>query len=712
MRRRSGLLLLPCLLLSLSIVAQQNVGGSPMNSDPAVPRLIRFSGTVLDAGGQPPTGVVGATFSLYVQQRGGAPLWMETQNIQPDQGGHYSVLLGSATRLGLPSNLFTNGEAKWLGIQVQGQDEQPRVLMVSVPYALKAADAETVGGLPPSAFMLAPTFPTSTASPTTNTTDNLPAIGGSGTQNFIPVWTSTTNLGDSIMFQSGAKRIGIGTKTPSALLDINGSLTARGNFLLPPTGTATAAKGFNSQPLSIEGSSFNSATGQAIAPKFQWQTEPVGNNTANPAGTLNLLYDNGSGSPIETGLNIANNGQITFADGQKFPGTGTITGITAGEGLTGGGTSGNVTLGVNFTLADGYFARLNYDNVFTGNQTVKGSVVASSFTGSGSGLTQLQGTNVQGAVASSNNASNLGGQPPSAYQPAGSYATTGSNTFNGNQTVNGSMNITGTTSGVTAKVTGSSAVALQASNPKGTVQMATPTLLLNGTVGGSSLFSVDPTGAVLANTMVLGKSSGIVFQAENTGGGVVSLATPTFLISSFSNTGTGFTVDDFGNGFFGGNLTVTGTLSKGSGSFKIDHPLDPGHKYLSHSFVESPDMMNVYNGNLVTNRRGVAVVTLPDYFEALNRDFRYQLTVIGQFAQAIVLRKIKENRFVIKTDKPNIEVSWQVTGIRHDAYANAYRIPVEEQKAPGEQGHYLHPEVFGATPEARVQPDGARALAR
>ncbi len=242
--------------------------------------------------------------------------------------------------------------------------------------------------------------------------------------------------------------------------------------------------------------------------------------------------------------------------------------------------------------------------------------------------------------------------------------------------------------------------------------MATPTLLLNGTVGGSTLFSVDPTGAVLANTMVLGKSSGIVFQAENTGGGVVSLATPTFLISSFSNTGTGFTVDDFGNGFFGGNLTVTGTLSKGSGSFKIDHPLDPGHKYLSHSFVESPDMMNVYNGNVVTNRRGVAVVTLPDYFEALNRDFRYQLTVIGQFAQAIVLRKIKENRFVIKTDKPNIEVSWQVTGIRHDAYANAYRIPVEEQKAPGEQGHYLHPELFGATPEARVQPAGARALAR
>src|SRR5262249_23269056 len=86
-----------------------------------------------------------------------------------------------------------------------------------------------------------------------------------------------------------------------------------------------------------------------------------------------------------------------------------------------------------------------------------------------------------------------------------------------------------------------------------------------------------------------------------------------------------FYVDSNGNGFF------AGTLSKGCGSFKIDHPLDPSNKYLSHSFVESPDMMNVYNGNATTDRRGIAAITMPEYFEALNRDFRYQLTVIGQF---------------------------------------------------------------------------------
>ena len=93
-------------------------------------------------------------------------------------------------------------------------------------------------------------------------------------------------------------------------------------------------------------------------------------------------------------------------------------------------------------------------------------------------------------------------------------------------------------------------------------------------------------------------------------------------------------------------------------------------------------------------------MSLPEYFEALNGDFRYQLTVIGQFAQAIVKREIENNEFTIKTNKPSVKVSWQVTGIRHDAYANAYRIPVEETKSAGEEGFYLHPEVFGQ-PESK-----------
>jgi hypothetical protein len=167
-------------------------------------------------------------------------------------------------------------------------------------------------------------------------------------------------------------------------------------------------------------------------------------------------------------------------------------------------------------------------------------------------------------------------------------------------------------------------------------------------------------------------------------------------------------------GYFAGNVTVTGTLSKGGGTFKIDHPLDPENKYLYHSFVESPDMMNVYNGNITTDGNGTAVVTLPTYFEALNKDFRYQLTAIGTFAQAIVAEKIQGNSFVIKTDKPNVEVSWQVTGIRKDKFADAHRVVPEVEKEEEYKGHYLHAEEYGKPMEKSIDyltmPPSARNL--
>jgi hypothetical protein len=172
-------------------------------------------------------------------------------------------------------------------------------------------------------------------------------------------------------------------------------------------------------------------------------------------------------------------------------------------------------------------------------------------------------------------------------------------------------------------------------------------------------------------------------------------------IVSVAGTGSGGTANGLA-GQFNGNVQVTGNLSKGGGSFKIDHPLDPENKYLHHSFVESPDMKNIYDGNVTTDANGEATVQLPDWFEALNRDFRYQLTVIGTFAQAIVAEKIKGNRFVIKTSAPKVEVSWQVTGIRQDAFANKHRIPVEEAKPERERGYYLHPEAFDRPEERSV----------
>jgi trimeric autotransporter adhesin len=239
----------------------------------------------------------------------------------------------------------------------------------------------------------------------------------------------------------------------------------------------------------------------------------------------------------------------------------------------------------------------------------------------------------------------------------------------------------------------------------------------SGTPNGVFGSTVSPNGVgVFGESSSATGGTGVLGQTESTDGtgtaGIFVAHGGSGLILAAlagSNFKREFTVDSSGNGSFAGNLNVTGKLTKGSGSFKIDHPLDPANKYLSHSFVESPDMMNVYNGNVTTDRHGLATVVLPNYFESLNGDFRYQLTVMGKFAQAIVAKKIANNQFVIRTNKPDVEVSWQVTGIRHDAYANAYRIPTEEDKPAAEQGYYLHPEVFGQPASRSVQAASQKA---
>ncbi|MBI4546403.1 MAG: hypothetical protein HY707_00370 [Ignavibacteriae bacterium] len=163
------------------------------------------------------------------------------------------------------------------------------------------------------------------------------------------------------------------------------------------------------------------------------------------------------------------------------------------------------------------------------------------------------------------------------------------------------------------------------------------------------------------------------------------------------------------------DLSVGGTLSKGAGAFKIDHPLDPANKFLYHSFVESPDMMNMYNGNVLLDGGGQAIVELPAWFEALNKDFRYQLTAIGMPGPNLYIsQKIQNNRFSIAGGSAGMEVSWQVTGIRHDAYANANRIPVEEDKPGHVRGHYLHPEEHGLPKDLKIDPErtGERKIQR
>ncbi len=138
-----------------------------------------------------------------------------------------------------------------------------------------------------------------------------------------------------------------------------------------------------------------------------------------------------------------------------------------------------------------------------------------------------------------------------------------------------------------------------------------------------------------------------------------------------------------------------------TGTTRLDHPLDPENQYLSHAFVDSPDMMSVYNGNVTLDANGEVVVEMPAYFQALNRDFRYVLTAVGGPGPNLhIAQKIENNRFKIAGGTPGLEVSWMVTGIRQDPWANENRIPVEEPKPEDERGTYLYPEGYGQ-PESR-----------
>jgi hypothetical protein len=179
-----------------------------------------------------------------------------------------------------------------------------------------------------------------------------------------------------------------------------------------------------------------------------------------------------------------------------------------------------------------------------------------------------------------------------------------------------------------------------------------------------------------------------------------------------TNQGPGIFAQGSPAGFFNGDVTIQGRLRASVKSFVIDHPLDPANKYLIHSSVESPDLMNIYSGETTTDTEGQATVVLPDYFEALNRAFRYQLTVIGKLAQATVASEIEDNRFIIKTDQPGVKVSWQVTGIRQDASAKALPTSVEEEKPEAERGLFLHPEHYGQPKERGIvftrYPEGMR----
>jgi hypothetical protein len=468
-----------------------------------------------------------------------------------------------------------------------------------------------------------------------------PVTSSGGTKGTIPMFTTSNNIENSALYYNSTG-LGIG-RFPAGMLDVNGNAIIRGSLDLSRSGDATTSTGYPSKPFFFQSSVYNNSAKVDLLPYFQVQSEPTGNNTASPGATMNFLYYSGVGGagPQETGLYFNPNGTIHFSPSQTFPITMGATGPAGPQGPAGpaGPKGATGATGPAGSIALPYAASADGGGNYLFSLTSTG-------TSYGGGIYASGANYDQGALAGTG-VTGHGGD--GIY---GGYGVQGQGGFGKSDSSAGGGGTGGFFQGGTATSSGAGAGVLA--------------------IGGTNP-SENPT---------LGPP----------GDGIVAYAG----LDSFGGHGLSYA------GNFQGDVTIAGNLSKSGGSFKIDDPLDPANKYLSHSFVESPEMKNIYDGTVITDGSGEAVVTMPTYFQALNTNFRYQLTVMGQFAQAIIGSEISGDTFVIKTDKPYVKVSWQVTGVRQDAWANAHRIPVEEEKSEKEKGHYLHPELFGHAGEPNV----------
>jgi hypothetical protein len=685
------LLVLPSLLvLPLTAPAQTAATlSSAATAATAVPPLIPYSGQIQGFSGQ-----ATASFLIYKDETGGEPLFAETQTVVLDSSGRYQVQLGATLTSGLPADLFATGEARWLEVQIAGEAPRPRVLLVSVPYALKAADAATLGGLPASAFALAgSSLVAGSASPAAGVgaqaNSNVTTPGG--TSGYLPLFTGAATIGDSIVFQN-SNGIGI-NDIPYAALDVTGKTVIRGNLDLGRTGNPTTATGFPTYPLTFHPGVYNSSSKATVYPVFQWQAEPLGNNTANPSATFNLLTAPTSvGTPAETGFHFNLDGTIHFTASQTFPGAG-ITGTVNASGYELGGAlfatgavsaesaylgfAGNTSsTGVENT-GTGYLA-LSSDTTGTDN-TATGALALSNNTTGGyntaTGLLALY-ENTTGQSNTADGASTLANNTSGSYNTASGFTALTNNVDGSQNTASGDFALYANTDGdantavgalsLGNNTTGSflTAVGYEASSSDSAVINNSTALGAHATVGqsnslilgqttdgkpGASFVNVGIGTATPRTTLEVAVNApnalGPVLTLTNSGEGgsaidfntsqpaAGSVYAPSARIVAYNNAGSNEIAFESRSGQgMQSNLVVSDDGSiyvPGAAGLRIDNPVDPGNKYLVHSSVESSEMMNIYSGNVTTDELGLATVTLPAWFEAENADFRYQLTVIG-----------------------------------------------------------------------------------
>jgi hypothetical protein len=474
------------LLLACGLNAQQESSGTA-----TVPRLVRYSGVIAGEHGPKQLAV-----ALYQESSGGDPLWGETQSVFLDENGRYTIYLGASQAEGLPAELFSTGQPRWLEVTVENQPPQARTRLISVPYALKAADAETVSGHAATEFITQAQLTSAARAMATEAATMGPAIptalSGSGTANYLPLWTGASTLGNSAIYQGSAAPplVGIATASPATTLDVNGASTLRGAVSLPPAGTATSAAAVNSPTLALGASVYSSSTKSAALQNYAWQAVGAGNNTASPAVNLNLLYSQGASALAPTGLSINSSGQIAFASGQNFP----ASGLQGAMAITNGGTGATTAAAARSNLAAAA-SGANADITSLSKLTTPLSVAQGGTGSSTQNFVDLSSTQVIGGSKSfsspilgsiagtASNASSLGNVA------AANYARVDQgNSFTGNQKVTGNVTTTGSVGVGTA--TPQFALDLQIGSIRVTQQAGAPDLML-GNGGGADATRAD-----------------------------------------------------------------------------------------------------------------------------------------------------------------------------------------------------------------------------
>ncbi len=679
------------LLASLGITSMAQIG-----TKNGAPKAFNYQGVARDLSGFP---LANKTISLrltYLQGiAGGTTLYVETFSVSTNTFGLYNVaaLNGTPAGIGSADNVVNNLGVDDVYIQVEvdpaggnAYTTVGRSQLLSVPFSLYSANGP-----------IGPAGPAGPAGPTGATG----AVGPTGPTGPIgPVGPAgPTGVAGPI-----------GPTGPAGLTGPAGSAG--------PTG-ATGATG---------------AMGPAGATGPAGPTGPMGPaGTADNWGTQVVVTDatlagNGvTGTPLKIAQQGAVSGQVLQWSGASWipgtvTGTGTVTSIGTSAPLTGGTITSSGTIGLSTVGTPGTYGSATTVPVITtdawGRVT---TVTTATISGGGGGITSSGTTNYIPKFTSATNIGNSDMYQSGTKVGLGTIAPTA--TFDATSTddmVGSFVGTSGTapTIGVLqGKYAGTDA---SVPNSVGVYGASTPDITTTAGYGVEGDGGAIGVYGLARSEDFANEVHGVEGDAFGDGTACVGVLGAAYMntVGVLFNYGIYGTTDASGlfadyAGEFNGNLDCTGDFTCGGFKFfRMDHPTDPANKFLFHSCVESNEAMNVYSGNITTDASGVATVALPDYFQALNKDFRYQLTVIGNFAQAIVGQKIQDNKFTIKTSVPNTEVSWQVSGVRNDEYAKAHPFATEVAKKGPLQGKYIHPELYGKSKEqgvAYVKPTGKKA---